>query len=301
MEGPAHADPIRDRARQGHRASLLRHPARQQAGGRLLLRLLRAAALRLELEISFGDRLAQLLPAVGRGERHHPRGSQLRDAADRNPLCPVRRVPRSRLLGWPAANRAALLTQFRFTALHSRSRARLPRRSRRPITGQRGTIFGSCPTPPAGSLCICRFARARCPEDPSTSSPREYGCTLRSTPRVTTPWETAARRSTRWSIARLSLVTRCLRSPTWRICTARSSSITRREPAVSFQSPASNSGEDSVRPIPVPFRDGSFCWPGTGGATKASAASSPPAAVPASNRVRIHCAVSMRFRAACFT
>ena len=95
----AHAGAIPRRPRQGHRAGLLRHAARQQTPRRLLLRLLRPAAVRVGRQVPLRHRLAQLLPARRRGERHHRRRSRPRHGPHRDPLRPLRRPPRPRLRG----------------------------------------------------------------------------------------------------------------------------------------------------------------------------------------------------------
>ena len=97
---------IRGGAGQGHRAPLLRHAARQQAGGRLRLRLLRPAALFVAGQVRVRHRLAELLPAGGRGERGHPPRHQLGHGPGGNPLRALRRAPGARLQRRPPAHRA---------------------------------------------------------------------------------------------------------------------------------------------------------------------------------------------------
>jgi hypothetical protein len=71
LRAAAHVRAVPSRPRQRHRAAVLRVVARQQATGGLLLRLLRAATVRLWRQVQLGHRLAELLPPGRRRERRH--------------------------------------------------------------------------------------------------------------------------------------------------------------------------------------------------------------------------------------
>ena len=129
----ADARAVRGRARAWHRAAVLRHAARQQARRRLLLHLLRAAAVCVEREVRFGHRLAELLPADRRRERRDEAGPQLRHGARRDPVRALRLPSRSRVSGRPAADAAAALRELGVARVYRRRPAFFARRPRRAV------------------------------------------------------------------------------------------------------------------------------------------------------------------------
>src|SRR5262249_49478143 len=88
--------------------SVLGHEGRR----RLLLRLLRPAAVRQPGEVRLRHRLAELLEAGRRGERVATPYRTLVLAAHGGRLQPLRCPSRARVQGWPTADRPPLLHQF---------------------------------------------------------------------------------------------------------------------------------------------------------------------------------------------
>ena len=86
--------------------------------GHVLVRRLRAAAVRGRSQVRERHRLAELLRAARRRRRLDGRRQPVH-AAHRGPLQPLRRTPRPRLRGRPAADRSALLHQRRRAELRA--------------------------------------------------------------------------------------------------------------------------------------------------------------------------------------
>src|SRR5208283_89456 len=119
MAGEAKPGAVLGDAAEGNRGALHRQVLADAGRGRLPLRVLRRAAVRVGNEVRSRLRLAELLRSRGRRESAHGGGHEPFHAPHRSHVRGLRRAPGPCLRGRSAADRTALLHELRLARLRA--------------------------------------------------------------------------------------------------------------------------------------------------------------------------------------